>query len=185
MIRTPYPRRISRISRISRALAAVVGGLGLVAASAGCMSNPVTTPTESPSAEATSTPDATAAALETPTQTPSPTPTLDATPLGPLSGTWEGTWVNTTPTAAIGTFRLVWAQQGDRLFGALTVVGSNCLAAGNVTGTVAGKGLSFGAIEGGTTIQYTGTIVDDDTIEGTYQSDCGDSAGTWTATRVG
>lgn len=182
MIRTPYPRRTSRT------VALVAGALMLVAALAACSALPAASPTESPSPEATEnaspepteSPTTTAAA----TETPSPTPTMDATPLGPLSGTWEGTWVNTTPTAAIGTFRLVWAQQGDRLFGALTVVGSNCLEAGNVTGEIAGKGLSFGAIEGDTTIQYTGTIVDDDTIEGTYESDCGNSAGTWTATRV-
>lgn len=178
MIRTPYARRPP-----IRSLATVAGALGLLAALAACVPGPSADPGESasatPSGSATTTPAETAT-----TTTTAPTPTTDVTPLGPLSGTWEGTWVNTTPTAAIGTFRLVWAQQGQDLFGALTVVGSNCLQAGNVTGEVVGKGLSFGAIEGDTTIEYTGTIVDDDTIEGTYESDCGDSAGTWTATRT-
>ncbi|MBX6751495.1 MAG: hypothetical protein IRY85_17835, partial [Micromonosporaceae bacterium] len=113
-----------------------------------------------------------------------PTPTEEATPLGPLSGTWEGTWVNSPPNPAIGTFTLVWAQQGTKLFGALTVTGSDCLRAGNVTGQVVGKSLSFGAVEGDTTIEYTGTIVDDDTIEGTYESECGNSTGRWSATRT-
>jgi hypothetical protein len=169
---TPYDRR-----RLSRSLATAAGALVLVSALAGCVPNPPTGPVE-----ATTSPSATEAGSASPTA--APPSTSDVTPLGPLSGTWEGTWVNTTPTAAIGTFTLVWAQQDDQLFGALTVVGSNCLRAGNVTGDIVGKGLSFGAIEGDTTIQYTGTIVDDDTIEGTYESDCGDSAGTWTATRA-
>jgi hypothetical protein len=159
----------------------VIGGLVLVAALAGCVQNPAS-PEESASATESSAPTPTPTEVQTPVA--DPTPTMDATPLGPLSGTWEGTWVNTTPTAAIGTFQLVWAQQGDNLFGALTVVGSNCLQSGNVTGEIVGKRLSFGAVEGDTTIEYTGTIVDDDTIEGSYESDCGDSAGTWTATRA-
>ena len=169
MIRTPYERRRPN-------LVLVAAAHGLAAVLAGCNLNSTASPSETgtPTIETTTT---------TPARTPTPTPSEEATPLGPLSGTWEGTWVNTAPTAAIGTFTLVWAQQGDKLFGALTVAGSNCLRAGNVTGEIVGKGLSFGAVEGDTTIEYTGTIVDDDTIEGTYESDCGDSAGTWSATR--
>jgi hypothetical protein len=174
MIRTPYARR-----RLARALATVAAALGLMVPLAGCEQ---LSPSEGPSGTATPTPTETDTATSTATSTP--TPSDDATPLGPLSGAWEGTWINTTPEPAIGTFTLVWAQQDDRLFGALTVTGSNCLSAGNVTGEIVGKGLSFGAVEGDTTIEYTGTIVDDDTIEGTYESDCGDSAGTWTATRT-
>jgi hypothetical protein len=186
MTRTPYVT-----GRPRRALAAVAATLTLVAGLAGCNLN------ASPGADATATAgptDVVAAEPATPTATvPStgtkgskatPTPTDEVTPLGPLSGTWEGTWVNTTPVPAIGTFTLVWAQQGTRLFGALTVTGSDCLRAGNVTGQVVGRGFRFGAVEGDTTIEYTGTIVDDDTIEGTYQSECGDSAGTWSATRT-
>jgi hypothetical protein len=180
MTRTPYVT-----GRPRRALAALAAALGLLAGLAGCNLNP------SPSASATGTatptdePTPTTTAVDLPTTpTTTPTPTGEATPLGPLSGTWEGTWVNSTPVAGIGTFTLVWAQQGNRLFGALTVTGSDCLRAGNVTGQVIGKSLRFGAVEGDTTIEYIGTIVDDDTIEGTYTSECGDSAGTWSATRA-
>ena len=92
------------------------------------------------------TPTATATPTEAKTPRTTPTPTEEATPLGPLSGTWEGTWVNSPPTPAIGTFTLVWAQQGTKLFGALTVTGSDYLRAGNVTGQIVGKNLSFGAV---------------------------------------
>jgi hypothetical protein len=196
MIRTPYgPGRPSRSRACPAAhhargprLATVGAALVLVAALAGCgRLNPSASPTESATSSPTETPNTSPNTSPSPTATVTATPTLtesDATPLGPLSGTWEGTWVNTTPTAAIGTFTLIWAQQDDKLFGALTVAGSNCLTAGNVTGEIVGKGVSFGAVEANTTIEYTGTIVDDNTIEGTYESDCGDSAGTWTATRT-
>jgi hypothetical protein len=89
--------------------------------------------------------------------------------------------MNTSPIQAVGTFTLVWAQQGSRLFGALTVLGSDCLRAGNVTGTVFGGRLRFGAVEGAVTIDYNGVIVDEDSIQGTYRSDCGPSEGTWAA----
>jgi hypothetical protein len=181
MTRTPYVT-----GRPRRALATLAAALGLLAGLTGCNLNPSPSPTATATAEPTEalTPTAEATPTIAPTRTATPTPTEEATPLGPLSGTWEGTWVNTTPTAAIGTFTLVWAQQGTKLFGALTVTGSDCLRAGNVTGEIVGKTLSFGAVEGDTTIEYTGTIVDDDTIEGTYTSECGDSAGTWSATRA-
>jgi hypothetical protein len=118
-----------------------------------------------------------------PTATATQTPTPGTTPLGPLSGAWTGTWNNTSPITAVGKFTLAWAQQGDKLYGALSVTGSNCLRAGNVTGTVSGNRLSFGAVDGGMSIEYDGTIVDNNTLSGTYHTDCGNSAGTWTASR--
>jgi hypothetical protein len=181
MTRPPYV-----IQRSRRAVAALAAALGLLVGLTGCNLNPAPGPGATATATSTAAPTPTATAAPTTPRpaTPTATPTEEATPLGPLSGTWEGTWVNSTPTAAVGTFTLVWAQQGNRLFGALTVTGSDCLTAGNVTGQVVGQTLRFGAVEGGTTIEYTGTIVDDDTIEGTYTSECGGSAGTWTATRA-
>jgi hypothetical protein len=159
-------------------LALVAAGAVMVVALAGCdrlVGSPQATPT--PTVTTTLEPTATA----TPTSTGTPTPS--ATPLGPLSGTWAGTWTNTTPIAATGTFTLAWAQQGDKVYGALSVTGSNCLRAGNVTGNIIGDRLSFGAVDGATTIDYNGTIVDNNTLSGTYHSNCGNSTGTWTATR--
>jgi len=166
----------------SRALALVAAGAVMVVALAGCdrmVGSPQATST--PTVTATTEPAATATASATPTPTRSPTPST--TPLGPLSGTWTGTWTNTTPIPATGTFTLAWAQQGDKVYGALSVTGSNCLRAGNVSGNIMGTRLSFGAVDGATTIQYSGTIVDNNTLSGTYRSDCGNSEGSWSATR--
>jgi hypothetical protein len=164
----------------------VVAGIALVAvALAGCTpASPSTaasaSASASPSVEASLDPSATAATE--PSSTASPRPST--TPLGSLSGTWKGTWTNEEPFAAVGTFTLTWAQQGTKLYGALGVDGSNCVTAGNVTGTVNGNRISFGAVEGDVTIEYVGRIVDDNTMEGTYETDCGDASGTWTAIRA-
>jgi hypothetical protein len=162
--------------------------LGLVAmvGLAGCGEwDPWAEPSSSASPAETATETATATPPPSVTVPPNPTPspTATSTPLGPLTGTWDGTWVNVRVTPATGTFTLTWAQQGSRVVGAISVEGSNCLAAGSVDGTAVGKRLRFGAVEGAVTIEYDGTVVDEDKISGTYTSKCGDSEGTWTATR--
>jgi hypothetical protein len=157
----------------SRVLALMAGAV-MVVTLAGCdQLKP------SPQPTSTATVPATLARTAIVTQTPTP----GTTPLGPLSGAWTGTWNNTSPITAVGTFTLAWAQQGDKLYGALSVTGSNCLRAGNVTGTVSGNRLSFGAVDGDTTIEYDATIVDNNTLSGTYHTACGNSVGTWTASR--
>jgi hypothetical protein len=137
---------------------------------------PTAAPTESPSG---------LPPLEPP---PTPTPTSTSTPLGPLSGIWIGEWNNETPISGQGTFTIRWGQQGSDLFGTVAIVGSNCLSSGSITGTVIGTRLRFGAVErptaGGISIDYTGTVTGPDTLVGTYESDCGPSRGTWTATRT-
>jgi hypothetical protein len=159
--------------QLRRFLAVGCGVAVLVAATACTALNP--NASASPSASATASP------ADTPSASANPSPTT-VSQLGPLTGAWKGTWTNREPQIAIGTFVLTWAQQGDLLFGAIGVTGSNCIKAGNVTGNVAGSRISFGAVEGGTSIQYDGTI-DGNTMSGTYHSDCGNSTGTWTATK--
>ncbi|HEY7225922.1 MAG TPA: hypothetical protein VH561_20270 [Micromonosporaceae bacterium] len=133
---------------------------------------------------ATGTPSGTGAPTPVMTASPSATPSPDLTPLGPLSGTWQGTWTNTAPVAGTGTFTLVWAQQDSHLIGAITIQGSNCVNAGNVTGSAVGTTLRFGAVEGSFTIDYAGIVVDGNTIMGSYRSpDCDNAQGTWQATR--
>jgi hypothetical protein len=157
-----------------RALALITGAV-MVVTLAGCdQLKHSPQPTSSATVRVTLAPPPT-----TTTQTPMPS----TTPLGPLSGTWSGTWNNTSPITAVGKFTLAWAQQGDKLYGALSVTGSNCLRAGNVTGSVSGNRLSFGAVDGDTSIDYDATIVDNNTLSGTYHTACGNSAGTWTASR--
>jgi hypothetical protein len=144
----------------------------LVVALAGCDQ---LNPTASPSETASPSPTSTMADVVT------PTPILAT--LGSLTGAWKGTWTNTTPQTAVGTFVLTWAQQGNMLFGAIGVTGSNCITAGNVTGNVDGSKISFGAVEGGTSIQYEG-VVSGTIMTGTYRSECGNSSGTWTAVKA-
>jgi hypothetical protein len=138
-----------------------------------------------PGASATpAAPTATATPTPTPAVTPTPKPTATATPLGPLTGTWTGTWTNTAPVSGTGTFTLTWAQEGSRVVGAINILGSDCVTAGNVDGTAVGTHLRFGAVEGADTIEYDGTIVDANSISGTYQSpECGNAQGTWQASR--
>ncbi len=177
MILPPYA-----LGRPTRRMLALACAVAIVAGLAGCRLNPPEGPAST--ATQTGTVSQTPSAAPTEAAPTSATPTQATTPLGALSGTWDGTWVNATPVAASGTFTLVWAQQGDEFFGALTVEGSNCLTAGNVTGNIVDKKVSFGAVEGSTTIQYDGTVVDRDTIEGTYRStDCSGVSGTWAAKR--
>jgi hypothetical protein len=184
--------------RPARAVGVVAVGFTLMAALVGCgewnpwSASPTATaptatamptdaaPTESTAAEPT----------VTPPPVPSKTPLASATgtALGPLSGTWIGEWTNETPIAGQGTFTLRWGQQGSQLFGTVTIAGSNCLSSGNITGTVIGTHLQFGALEhsGDTSvsIDYSGTVTGPNKLIGTYESTCGPSRGTWTATRT-
>jgi len=166
-----------------RAAALLAVGLAALVGLAGCAewnpwADPATTGT-------VATPTVTATPTPTPSVVPTtPTPTVTSTPQGPLSGQWDGVWTNTAPVTGGGTFTLTWAQVGSRVVGAISVEGSNCVTAGNVDGTAVGKRLRFGAVEGADTIEYEGTVVDANTIEGTYHSsDCGNAEGTWKATR--
>jgi hypothetical protein len=134
----------------------------------------------SPTPSVTASPTSSPSPVVTPSATSTPNPS--ATGLGALSGAWMGTWTNETPTPAVGTFTLTWAQQGTLLVGAIGVTGSNCIAAGNVTGSVDGNKISFGAVEGTKLITYVGTV-SGNTMSGTYTSDCGPSKGTWTAVK--
>jgi hypothetical protein len=120
-------------------------------------------------------------AAASPEATPSPSPV--ETTLGSLTGAWKGRWTNTSPQTAAGTFVLTWAQQGNLLFGAIGVTGSNCIDAGNVSGNLDGSKISFGAVEGRVSILYEG-VVSGTIMTGTYRSDCGNSTGTWTAVKA-
>jgi hypothetical protein len=168
----------------SRVVVALAVGVAMVAGLAGCGEwSPWAEPAATGAPAQSVAPTETATATPAPTVTATPTPTVQSTPLGPLSGSWQGTWVNTAVTPGTGTFTLTWAQQGSRVVGAISVEGSNCLRNGNVDGTAIGTRIRFGAVQGSVTVEYDGTVVNSNTIEGTYTSACGDSRGTWTATR--
>ena len=180
MFDTPSARMRPR----SRALVAAVCGLALLVAMTACSTvqpnaDTSPTPTDSPTDKPTGN---TPGDVSTITLTPlSPSPIVGT--LGSLTGAWKGTWTNTSPQTAVGTFVLTWAQQGNLLFGAIGVTGSNCIDAGNVSGNLDGTKISFGAVEGDTSIFYEG-IVSGTIMTGTYRSDCGNSTGTWTAVKA-
>jgi hypothetical protein len=171
-----------------RALLGVASAAALLVALTACAAKPpASAPSPSPSVTASDLPSATAtvtaaAASASPSASGSPGPSASSN-LGALTGSWKGTWVNESPQTAVGTFTLSWAQQGSNLFGAIGVVGSTCLSGGNVTGTVNGNSLSFGAVEGSNMINYTGTY-NGNTMSGTYASACGNSKGTWSAVKA-
>jgi hypothetical protein len=158
----------------------------LVALTACATTPPGSSPSPTPSVTASDLPSATASASTAASASASPSgspgPSASGN-LGALTGSWKGTWVNESPQTAVGTFTLSWAQQGNNLFGAIGVVGSTCLSGGNVTGTVNGNSLSFGAVEGSNMINYTGTY-SGNTMSGTYASACGNSKGTWSAVKA-
>jgi hypothetical protein len=173
------------VTAVRNALLSTASAAALLVALTACaVQPPAVAPSPSPAETASA--GATASDLPSPTATspPSPTPSTSASGnLGALTGSWKGTWVNESPQTAVGTFTLSWAQQGTNLFGAIGVVGSTCLSGGNVTGSVNGSSLSFGAVEGNNMINYTGTY-SGNTMSGTYISACGNSKGTWSAVKA-
>ena len=162
---------------MTRRVLALLTGTVVLLVGAGC-SRFVTN--AEPTAPATASASASPSALPSPTA--SPTPTVNQA--GPLTGVWNGAWTNTDPLPGVGTFVLTWVQQNDKLIGALSVNGSNCLKNGNVTGTVDGNRISFGAVDGSTTVEYIGTMDDSNHLSGSYRTTCGNSVGTWSATRA-
>ena len=99
-----------------------------------------------------------------------------------INGTWNGTWKDTTDSGN-GTFVVNWLQAGSQLTGTITVKGAPCLTTGLVTGTVNGSAITFGAVSGAVTINYTGSV-SGNTMSGTYTAPtCGDAQGNWSATK--
>jgi hypothetical protein len=113
---------------------------------------------------------------------PSPSPSTSS---NSLTGTWTGTYQSTTTTSAYGTFTIVFTQAGSQLNGTIDIKNSGCISTGTITGTVSGGTITFGAVKGAQTIDYTGTV-SGTTMSGTYSApQCAHGKGTWTATRSG
>jgi hypothetical protein len=114
--------------------------------------------------------------------TTAPTTTAPPPPSTSLSGTWAGTWANQVPDQSTGSFTVTWTQNGNALTGSITISGTPCLSGGSITGSVNGATISFGAVQGQVTVEYSGTVAST-TMSGTYATDCGKARGSWTATR--
>ncbi|MEO6043219.1 MAG: hypothetical protein ABIQ47_04775, partial [Tepidiformaceae bacterium] len=100
-----------------------------------------------------------------------------------IDGTWTGTW-KSGATSDNGTVKIDWKQSGQQLAGTIVVSNTPCVGNGTITGTVTGATIAFGAVQGATTIAYTGTV-SGKAISGTYKADasCGNATGTWSATK--
>lgn len=117
------------------------------------------------------------------TTAPPATATVATSTGSALDGTWTGTW-NSSDTADNGAVTIQWKQTGQQLAGTIIVTNTPCVTNGTITGVVSGAAITFGAVQGATTIAYTGTL-SGTTLSGTYQANasCANATGRWSATK--
>lgn len=116
------------------------------------------------------------------TVTPSAPPSGDGSkPSGTatLAGAWTGDWSTGFGT---GGFTADLSQDGNRLTGELKVDGVPCSLDGALNGTLDGDRITFGSVNSEKEITFTGSV-DGDTMRGTFETDCYDASGPWTARR--
>ena len=155
-----------RWGRTGRAvLAAVLVGVGLVAAACGSSNTSSTKKT-------TSTTRAAAATTTAPATTTAAAATTPAASSG-LSGKWSGQYSG----AYSGTFTLNWRQSGSVLAG--TIALSNPGGTLGIHGSVSGSTIKFGTV-GGPGITYTGSV-SGSSMSGSYQTPTG--SGSWSANK--
>ncbi|WCH96702.1 hypothetical protein POD33_33030 [Streptomyces moderatus] len=114
--------------------------------------------------------------------TPSAPPSGDGSkPSGTatLTGAWTGDWSTGFGT---GGFTATLSQDGNRLTGDLKVDGVPCSLDGSLDGTLDGDRITFGSVNSEKEITFTGSV-DGDTMRGTFETDCYDASGPWTARR--
>jgi hypothetical protein len=70
-------------------------------------------------------------------------------------------------------------------FSGTVSVSAQCVSKGTVSGSVVGKRIKFGAVEGNELVTFDGTV-NGDTMGGTYHTGkgCGTDNGTWSASRT-
>ncbi|MFJ6835818.1 hypothetical protein [Streptomyces sp. NPDC091209] len=98
-----------------------------------------------------------------------------------LTGKWTGNW---STSLGSGGFTATLSQDGKRITGALKVDGVPCSLDGSVTGTLEGGHITFGSVNSARTISFTGDV-DGDTMHGSFETNCYETSGSWTAQRSG
>ncbi|MEV3993834.1 hypothetical protein AB0J57_33635 [Streptomyces sp. NPDC049837] len=98
-----------------------------------------------------------------------------------LDGRWRGEW---STGFGVGGFTATLTQDGNRISGDLTVEGVPCSLSGPLSGTLEGDRITFGTVNSARKITFSGSV-DGDTMRGTYETDCYDASGPWTARREG
>ncbi len=96
-----------------------------------------------------------------------------------VTGNWTGTWATDLAT---GDFTAQLTQNGHRMTGRLTVVGTGCDLDGPISGTVGGDRISFGTVRSTGKITFSGGL-DGAGMHGTFTTDCYNATGDWTARR--
>ncbi len=140
--------------------------------------------TQAPTAASTGTPSATIAVPSTSEPSPSAEPSAgESTSPSGINGSWTGTYQSTKFDSSHGGFTVTFVQSGDTFSGTIQVA-ADCVSQGDVSGSLAGNQITFGAVKGTQNIAFSGTI-DGDSMSGNYTSGpaCGDDHGTWSATR--
>ncbi len=157
----------------------------LASIAAGCSSSSSgndASPTGTSAAVSDVSPVASASVAASPVPSPAAGGAADA-----MAGTWSGTWNNTFPAPAAGAFQIQWTAKGsDALVGTIVVSGAGCVANAKIVAALDGGNISFGAVQGASSVRYTGSAAGD-TMSGTYAASatCANAKGTWKATKTG
>jgi len=104
-----------------------------------------------------------------------------------VDGSWTGTYESEAFPGNNGGFEFQLKQSGTKFSGPFTLnTAGACISSAEISGTVTGSEIDFGAVEGGQKITYTGTVKGDE-MSGTYSAPaaCDNDEGTWKATRSG
>ena len=79
---------------------------------------------------------------------------------------------------------MTFRQKGTSLTGVIDIQGSPCISHGTIEGTLTGSNVTFGALHAGKTVTFEGRKSGSH-LAGSYDSpECGQDAGTWSATRT-
>lgn len=103
-----------------------------------------------------------------------------------VTGNWSGSW-NSGNGIDGGAVSLALTQNGSDFSGTITISGSPCFSAGNISGTVSGNNITSGAVfTGSLRVDFDGTVVGND-INGSYAvingGACTGDSGTWMASK--
>lgn len=106
-------------------------------------------------------------------------PTVDVT------GNWAGSWLSKNGSA--GSLSIAFTQTGATLSGTVSLGGSSCFSAGNISGTVSGNNIiSAGVFSGSLRVDFDGTAANNQ-ISGSYNVEnggaCTSDTGTWTVSK--
>lgn len=160
-----------------------VGAIFALTLFAGCGDDDDSAKTPTAAAAVATSPASTVATSPTAAPATAPPATATTSTGSALDGTWTGTW-NSSDTSDNGAVTIQWKQSGQQLAGTIVVSNTPCVTNGTITGTVSGTTITFGAVQGATTIAYTGTL-SGTSLSGTYQANasCGNAKGRWSATK--